>query len=133
MLVCVFLSTLARETAGAARTRSSPRPLLRVACALFFLGRTNLQNSGAVSRENVGVCCEFVEHFSGDARMTAEPLRGVRHGDERMPNLHRAFARHFLSRKRRLLVSRFRNKGRRKSRFWKHPECAGYLPERLLL
>ena len=32
MLVCVFLSAFARETAGAARTRSSLRPLLRVAC-----------------------------------------------------------------------------------------------------
>ena len=40
MLVCAFLKhSIAHETAGAARTRSSPRPLSRVACALLFLGR----------------------------------------------------------------------------------------------
>src|ERR1700754_3276329 len=55
MLVCVFLSTYARETAGAARTRSSLRPLLRVACALFLLGRNNLQSSGTACRENAHV------------------------------------------------------------------------------
>jgi hypothetical protein len=56
MLVCAFLSTLAHETAGAARTRSSPRPLLRVALRpLFFWGPMNLQNSGAVCRENARV------------------------------------------------------------------------------
>src|ERR1700759_2877693 len=43
---------LAHETAGAACTRSSLRPLLRVACALFFLGEGYLQNSGSVCREN---------------------------------------------------------------------------------
>ena len=47
-----LLMHIAHETAGAARTRSSPRPLLRVACALFFWGGTNLQTSGAVRREN---------------------------------------------------------------------------------
>ena len=62
---CAFLfATFAHETAGAARTRSSPRPLLRVAprpllrvaCALFFLGRMILQNSGAFAlREYEGV------------------------------------------------------------------------------
>src|SRR5580698_3329045 len=40
MLVCAFSkASNAHETAGAARTRSSLRPLLRVACALFFGGR----------------------------------------------------------------------------------------------
>ena len=33
-----FYLPFAHETAGAARTRSSPRPLLRVACALYFFG-----------------------------------------------------------------------------------------------
>jgi hypothetical protein len=50
------MCNFARETAGAARTRSSLRPLLRVACALYLLGRTNLQNSGAVCRENAELC-----------------------------------------------------------------------------
>src|SRR5689334_11535825 len=39
---------------------------------------------------------------------------------------------HFLSRKRRFLVSLFRSKWRR-FRFWKHTELARYLRERLLL
>src|SRR3954451_2193471 len=40
---------------------------------------------------------------------------------------------HFLSRKRRLFVNRFRNERRRTYRFWKRSEFARYLPERLLL
>src|ERR1700689_2491013 len=53
MLMCAFLLMhIAHETAGAARTRSSLRPLLRVACALSFWGVANLQTSGAVRREN---------------------------------------------------------------------------------
>src|ERR1700744_5399256 len=59
---CAFsFVQLAHETAGAARTRSSLRPLLRiasalssrVACALFFWGEGYLQNSGGCRRENV--------------------------------------------------------------------------------
>ena len=44
MLMCVLLSAFAHETAGAARTRSSLRPL-------FFRGE-RLQASGAACREN---------------------------------------------------------------------------------
>jgi hypothetical protein len=44
----------AHETAGAARTRFSLRLLLRVACALSR-GGNDLQASGALCRENVGV------------------------------------------------------------------------------
>src|SRR6202161_3499894 len=40
---------------------------------------------------------------------------------------------YFLSRKRRLLVNRFRNKRRRLDRFWKDTEFACHLLERLLL
>ena len=48
-----LLMHIAHETAGAARTRSSPRPLLRVALRpLVFEGETNLQNSGASCRGN---------------------------------------------------------------------------------
>ena len=46
-----FYVQFAHETAGAACTRSSLRPLLRVACALYLLGRMILQNSGAACRE----------------------------------------------------------------------------------
>jgi hypothetical protein len=46
MLVCVFLSAFARETAGAARTRSSLRPHL--------FGPMNLQNSGALVSRGCG-------------------------------------------------------------------------------
>jgi hypothetical protein len=50
---CAFLFSFAHETAGAARTRSFLRPLLRVAPAPSeFLGRMNLQNSGEGCREN---------------------------------------------------------------------------------
>src|SRR6185369_2481166 len=41
--------------------------------------------------------------------------------------------RYLPSRKRRLLVKRFRNNRRRSDRFWKHTELARYLLERLLL
>jgi hypothetical protein len=43
MLVCVSLRTFAHETAGAARTRHSLRPL--------FLGEMFLYDSGGVRRE----------------------------------------------------------------------------------
>src|SRR5882757_4586680 len=49
MLVCAILSTLARETAGAACTRLSLRPL-------FKRGRNDKQNSGKSCRENEAVC-----------------------------------------------------------------------------
>src|SRR3974390_2635515 len=46
MLVCAFFSLLAHETAGAARIRHSPRPLIRGAREIFG------QTSGASRREN---------------------------------------------------------------------------------
>ena len=49
MLVCAFCYThFAHETAGAARTRSSLRPLC--------FGRNDLKTSGAACRENAEVC-----------------------------------------------------------------------------
>ena len=45
MLVCVFLRTIAHETAGAASTRHSLRPLI-------FRGEGYLQTSGETRREN---------------------------------------------------------------------------------
>ena len=74
MLVCIFLSAFARETAGAARTRSSLRPLLRVALlplgvALLPLGvalrplssegKPSWINSDELRRENAEVCLLF--------------------------------------------------------------------------
>src|ERR1700744_837090 len=48
----------AHETSGAARTRSSPRPLLRVARALYSKRRErNLELGQAMSRERDGVAC----------------------------------------------------------------------------
>ena len=50
--VRISLCINAHETAGAARTRSSPRPLLRVACALLFWGRERFGKPRAMlSRE----------------------------------------------------------------------------------
>src|SRR6185437_4788916 len=49
MLVCAFSkASNAHETAGAARTRSSPRPLLRVACALFRRGANEMVSLGQI-------------------------------------------------------------------------------------
>jgi hypothetical protein len=45
MLVCVFFSLFARETAGAARTRSSLRPL--------FLGGDMFQQDSRVTRGEI--------------------------------------------------------------------------------
>jgi hypothetical protein len=52
MLVCVSLHYLARETAGAARTRSSLRPR-------FQRGQTNLQNPGDTRRGKAKVCLKI--------------------------------------------------------------------------
>jgi hypothetical protein len=49
MLVCVFLCSFAHETAGAARTRLSLRPLLSE-------GGNKQQTSGDMRRENAKVC-----------------------------------------------------------------------------
>src|SRR6185437_14864084 len=71
MLVCAFSkASNAHETAGAARTRSSPRPLLRVARALFLLeGANEIECLGQKScRENERVC---VAHPSRRARERA--------------------------------------------------------------
>ena len=45
MLVCVFFAHFAHETAGAARTRLSLRPL-------FLMRAEVMQSSGAMRREN---------------------------------------------------------------------------------
>jgi hypothetical protein len=50
MLVCVFLSTFAHETAGAARTRSSLRPLVFGANEFAKLGRKLSREHEAMSR-----------------------------------------------------------------------------------
>src|SRR5687768_5881330 len=50
MLVCAFLPQFAHETAGAARTRSSLRPLT------FRGGETKCKTSGASRRENAELC-----------------------------------------------------------------------------
>src|ERR1700744_6324686 len=55
-----FVCYFAHETAGAARTRSSPRPLLRVALRPLIFGANELQNSGAVCREKAEVCLVIV-------------------------------------------------------------------------
>src|ERR1700739_2465123 len=91
MLVCVFLSAFARETAGAARTRSSLRPLLRVALrpllrvALRPLSREGgifQQNSGVTCREIAKLCFLHLAPLAGrgrraslDARRVRRPLR----------------------------------------------------------
>src|SRR5258708_28456489 len=49
MLVCVFLHNFAHETAGAARIRHSPRPLIS-------RRETFGQTSGGSSRENADSC-----------------------------------------------------------------------------
>src|SRR5260221_11712953 len=49
MLVCVSLHFFAYETAGAASTRHSLRPLV-------FWGRNEMQASGELSREMVNAC-----------------------------------------------------------------------------
>jgi hypothetical protein len=46
MLMCVFLFAFAHETSGAARTRSSLRPL--------FFGRNELQNFGRIAPRECG-------------------------------------------------------------------------------
>src|SRR6185437_7274990 len=58
MLVCAFSkASNAHETAGAARTRSSPRPLLRVACALLLRGgEPNGKPRAKCRREKAEVC-----------------------------------------------------------------------------
>ena len=72
-----FLFTFAHETAGAARTRSSPRPLLRVACALFFLGdEMNLQDSGTSCRENAEVHRGLAERLLEDLKTEAAVIPG---------------------------------------------------------
>jgi hypothetical protein len=55
---CAFLLMhIAHETAGAARTRSSPRPLLRGACALCLKREQTICKTRAkVCRENAKVC-----------------------------------------------------------------------------
>src|ERR1700733_12614478 len=66
MLVCVFAKCIfAHETAGAARTRSSLRPL-------FFWGRMNLQTSGECCRENAEVRPRTTSPPSSSANGSAE-------------------------------------------------------------
>src|SRR5271154_6168653 len=71
MLMCVFAICFAHETAGAARTRSSPRPLLRVACALFlFLRDDEFANLGRIVSREGGVIS------SRHARAGGHPVSG---------------------------------------------------------
>ena len=75
MLVCALpCASIAHETAGAARTRSSLRPLLRVACALLLLGgRSLIANLGhSVSRER-----ESMSSFRGERSESPESITPV--------------------------------------------------------
>jgi hypothetical protein len=79
MLVCVFLSTLARETAGAARTRSSLRPLSSGANEFAKLGR-------CVSRDRGGLpgylkarsASKMGRGITSIVRPSKRPLRTIR-------------------------------------------------------
>jgi hypothetical protein len=64
MLVCVFFSHFAHGTAGAARIRHSPRPLISSA-------RKFTQTSGGSRRENAKLCCSKFE----SGMTTSESIR----------------------------------------------------------
>jgi hypothetical protein len=71
--LCLF----ARETAGAARTRSSLRPSWdRTAPSIFWDGM-NLQNSGAVCRENAELRLCTTSQPSSSAKADDPVFRGV--------------------------------------------------------
>jgi hypothetical protein len=59
MLVCVFLSVFARETAGAARTRSSLRPLTEE-------GRVFQQDSREMRGEIAKLCFLHLARLRGE-------------------------------------------------------------------
>ena len=75
MLVCAFSkASNAYETAGAARTRSSPRPLSRVARALLVLRADELENLGrTVSRECGRVSAVIARESGLKVRRHCEP------------------------------------------------------------
>jgi hypothetical protein len=80
MLVCVYYSTIARETAGAARTRSSLRPLI--------LRRDNeMQNFGRIAPREGEVAfnrhCERSEAIHLAARRENGLLRCARNDVDR--------------------------------------------------
>jgi hypothetical protein len=66
MLMCVSLSTLAHETAGAARTRLSLRPL--------FKKRANeMQGSDKSCRENAKCCLNANPVIASEAKQSIGP------------------------------------------------------------
>ena len=67
--MCVFLSTYAHETAGAARTRSSLHPLFEGRLRPLFWGPMNLQTSGECCRENADACSGCSPHDRSDMRV----------------------------------------------------------------
>src|SRR6201991_2818547 len=71
MLVCVFLSALARETAGAARTRSSLRPLLRVACVPLGIAPRPLFREGGLFLSKPGRIAPRDRETAFEIRMTS--------------------------------------------------------------
>jgi hypothetical protein len=70
MLVCVFLHNFARETAGAARIRHSPRPLILVARNVWAnLGRI-------VPRERGVMSAKVIERGRATPRLSSPGLTG---------------------------------------------------------
>jgi hypothetical protein len=73
MLVCVFLSTFAHETAGAARTRSSLRPLLRVALRPLLFGAKRICKTRANAVARMRGCVNR-DHPSTSSRRRPGPI-----------------------------------------------------------
>src|ERR1700675_3182441 len=71
MLVCVFLCIFAHETAGAARTRLSLRPLV------LFRGWQSTQTSGTSCRENVKLCLNSSLRGALATKQSILPLLGA--------------------------------------------------------
>src|SRR5258708_35537748 len=69
MLVCVFLHNFAHETAGAARIRHSPRPLIS-------RRETFGQTSGGSSRENADSCPSTSLRGALATKQSIFPCRG---------------------------------------------------------
>ena len=59
MLVCAFFCAMAHETAGAARTRSSLRPL--------FSRRANYRQASGTSCREIGKSCSLFKEAGKDA------------------------------------------------------------------
>src|SRR5258708_39305752 len=75
MLVCVVLCMFAHETAGAARTRRSLRPLISE-------GGSEQQNSGELSREIAELC---LRRFAADVILAVVPAFAGRHVGQYAP------------------------------------------------